>query len=44
VIAIVDSGPLYAAVDADDDDHIRCVEVLQRTDLELVVPPWLSLK
>ncbi len=38
MIAIVDSGRLYAAVDADDDDHIRCVEVLQRTDLELVVP------
>lgn len=38
MIAIVDSGPLYAAVDADDDDHVRCVEVLQRTDLELVVP------
>jgi predicted nucleic acid-binding protein len=38
VIAIVDSGPLYAAVDADDDDHIRCLEVLQRADLDLVVP------
>jgi predicted nucleic acid-binding protein len=38
VIAIIDSGPLYAAVDADDDDHSRCLEVLQRADLELVVP------
>jgi hypothetical protein len=38
LIAIVDSGPLYAVVDADDDDHSRCLEVLQRTDLELVVP------
>jgi len=38
VIAIVDSGPLYAAVDADDDDHIRCLEVLHRADLDLVVP------
>jgi predicted nucleic acid-binding protein len=38
LIAIVDSGPLYAVVDADDDDHGRCLEVLQRTDLELVVP------
>jgi len=38
LIAIVDSGPLYAAVDADDDDHVRCLEVLQRADLELVVP------
>ncbi|MEO7119297.1 MAG: PIN domain-containing protein [Candidatus Limnocylindrales bacterium] len=38
MIAIVDSGPLYAAVDADDDDHERCVEVLGRADLELVIP------
>jgi hypothetical protein len=38
VIAVVDSGPLYAVVDADDDDHERCLEVLQRVDLELVVP------
>jgi predicted nucleic acid-binding protein len=38
VIAVVDSGPLYAAVDADDDDHGRCVAVLTRPDLELVIP------
>ncbi len=38
MIAIVDSGPLYAAVDADDDDHERCLEVLRRFDLDLVVP------
>jgi predicted nucleic acid-binding protein len=38
VIAIVDSGPLYAAVDADDDDHDRCVSVLGRSDIEFVVP------
>ncbi|MCY7419469.1 MAG: PIN domain-containing protein [Chloroflexi bacterium] len=38
MIAIVDSGPLYAAVDADDDDHDRCVEVLGRMDLDIVVP------
>lgn len=38
MIAIVDAGPLYAAVDADDDDHARCVAVLQRSDLDLVVP------
>ncbi|MBI4305395.1 MAG: PIN domain-containing protein [Chloroflexi bacterium] len=37
-MAIVDSGPLYAAVDADDDDHVRCLEALQRADLELVIP------
>lgn len=38
MIAIVDAGPLYAAVDLDDDDHARCVAVLERSDLELVVP------
>ncbi len=38
MIAVVDAGPLYAAVDADDQDHRRCVEVLQRADLDLVVP------
>lgn len=38
MIAIVDSGPLYAAIDADDDDHARCLAVLERRDLELVVP------
>jgi predicted nucleic acid-binding protein len=38
VIAVVDSGPLYAAVDASDDDHDRCVAVLERHDLDLVVP------
>jgi len=38
MIAIVDAGPLYAAVDADDDDHARCVDILQQSDLDLVVP------
>ena len=38
MIAIVDSGPLYAAVDADDDDHLRCLDILQSGALELVVP------
>ena len=38
LIAVVDSGPLYAAVDADDEDHDRCVGVLSRLDLELVIP------
>ena len=38
MIAIVDSGPLYAAVDADDDDHGRCLDVLRRRDLDLIVP------
>ena len=38
LIAIVDSGPLYAAADADDIDHLRSREVLERLDLDLVVP------
>jgi predicted nucleic acid-binding protein len=38
LIAIVDSGPLYAAIDTDDRNHRRCVEVFDRDDLELVVP------
>jgi predicted nucleic acid-binding protein len=38
VIAIVDTGPLYAAVDADDADHGACVAALQSPGLRLVVP------
>ena len=38
MLAIVDTGPLYAVADADDDDHEECLAVLQRSDLELVVP------
>jgi predicted nucleic acid-binding protein len=38
VLAVVDTGPLYAAADADDDDHARCLEVLARGEHRLVVP------
>jgi predicted nucleic acid-binding protein len=38
LIAIVDAGPLYAAVDAGERNHARCVEVMNRRDLEFVVP------
>jgi len=38
VIAVVDAGPLYAAVDASDDDHARSLEALERADLQLVLP------
>jgi len=38
MLAIVDTGPLYAAADADDHDHERSLAVLQRDDLELLVP------
>jgi uncharacterized protein len=37
-IAIVDAGPLYAAADLDDADHDRCIDVLRRRDLHLVIP------
>jgi len=36
--AIVDTGPLYAAIDTADADHFRCTAVLERGDLQLVVP------
>jgi predicted nucleic acid-binding protein len=38
VLAVVDTGPLYAVVDADDADHSACVEVLEDASLHLVVP------
>ncbi len=37
-IAILDTGPLYAAVDTNDADHRRCRAVLERTDLQFVIP------
>ncbi len=38
LLAIVDTGPLYAAVDADDIDHARCIAAMSRPGLRLVVP------
>jgi uncharacterized protein len=38
VLAVVDTGALYAAVDADDQDHDVCVAVLEDVTLHLVVP------
>jgi uncharacterized protein len=38
VIAVVDTGPLYAAVDEDDADHDRSRAVLQDRRYHLVVP------
>jgi hypothetical protein len=29
MLAVVDTGPLYAAVDSDDADHARCRAVLE---------------
>jgi predicted nucleic acid-binding protein len=36
--AIVDTGPLYAAVDGDDADHARSVAALSNPDWTIVVP------
>jgi predicted nucleic acid-binding protein len=38
LIAIVDAGPLLAALDVDDRDHVASVAIMERADLELVVP------
>ncbi len=38
MLAVVDAGPLYAAADADDDDHEASVAALARGDLRLVIP------
>jgi len=38
VLAVLDAGPLYAVADSSDDDHNRCLETLERSDLQLVVP------
>ncbi len=38
MIAVVDSGPLYAVVDSADDDHGRSLEALRRPELQLVIP------
>jgi uncharacterized protein len=37
-LAIVDAGPLYAAADADDDDHADSVSALADPRLQLIVP------
>jgi uncharacterized protein len=37
-LAVVDAGPLYAAADADDQDHLASRATLARADLRLVVP------
>jgi uncharacterized protein len=38
VLAIVDASALIAAADTSEPEHARCVEVLSRRDLYLVLP------
>jgi uncharacterized protein len=38
MLAVVDTGPLYAALDLDDDDHEASAEALHRPGLRLVIP------
>jgi predicted nucleic acid-binding protein len=38
LIAVVDSGPLYAAADLDDEDHDAVLTALAGDDLHLVLP------
>jgi hypothetical protein len=38
MLAVVDTGPLYAVVDEDDADHQRCREALERAELRLIIP------
>lgn len=38
MLAVVDTGPLYAVVDEDDADHARCREALEAAGRRLIVP------
>jgi uncharacterized protein len=38
MLAVVDTGPLYAVVDEDDADHQRCRAALEDGRYQLVVP------
>lgn len=38
MLAIFDTGPLYAALDRDNRDHERCAALLKRRDLSVVIP------
>lgn len=37
-LAVVDAGPLLASLDRRERQHVRCVDVLRRRDLQLVIP------
>lgn len=38
MLVVVDTGPLYAVVDADDADHEACLTYFQDSQLRLIIP------
>lgn len=38
MLVVVDTGPLYAVVDADDADHERCRDLLGEVGHRLIIP------
>jgi uncharacterized protein len=38
MLAVVDTGPLYAAADSSDADHTRSLAVLQQREIQLIIP------
>ena len=38
MLAVVDTGPLYAVVDEDDADHARCRSILEDGSYRFIIP------
>lgn len=38
VLAVVDTGPLYAVADSDDAAHSECLALLESREFELTIP------
>ena len=41
MLAVVDTGPLYAVVDEDDADHARCRAALEQAGNRLIIPTMI---